>query len=864
MNRIILMMLLCISYCGLSQVVDDFDDGNLNQNPTWIGDQQLFIVNSSNQLQLNDTEESITFLSTGNTSITNTEWRLWIKLSFSPSANNNARYYLVSDNPNLLEPLNGYYLQFGESGSSDAVELFRQDGTEIVSLCRGTEGQISSSFDLRVKVVHDENGNWSLFVDPNGGEDFVLEAEAIDNTFTQTTQLGFVCKYTKSNSTKMYFDDVYAGPIIVDTIPPILQSVLTESDSSLILKFDEVLDIESIEKLTNYIVNQGIGNPIAAARDEDEPSLIKLVFNSKFESGLTYLLEVSGVMDLSENIMIPTQQEFCYYVSQQSDIIINEIMADPNPQIGLPEFEYIELANQTLIPIDLEGWKLLIGSSEKEFSSVIIEPNGFLIIGKETAYEELKFFGDFFGFSSFSLTNTGQTILLQNDAGIVISDVSYSKDWYQDPEKEEGGWSLELKNPYNICSGGDNWEASVDLVGGTPGKVNSVADNNILFPEIREIVVIFDNVVQLYFNQIMDISSMSNVGNYSVSSYIGNPEFIYTFDDDLTMAELHFEDSFNFGFVYELTINSSILNCIQIEMNKDTVISFGLSESPGLYDLVINEVLFNPWTEGDDYVELYNRSDKVIDLSNIIIGSVKSNPPNEPDTILCKVSDRQKLLMPANYVVTTNSHEKVKEQYFTINQNAFLEVDPFPSYNNDKGHVIILSNEKVIVDTFSYSEKMHFPLLIYNEGVSLERNNPDVNISTNSNWHSAAESVGFGTPGCENSQYISEYETNDEIIIEPEIFSPDNDGVDDIMNIRYKFDNPGNVMSVTVLNSNGAIVRKLIHNEYIGVEGSISWDGIRDDNSKAPIGIYIFYITIYDDLGTVKKFRKTGVLASKL
>ena len=159
---------------------------------------------------------------------------------------------------------------------------------------------------------------------------------------------------------------------------------------------------------------------------------------------------------------------------------------------------------------------------------------------------------------------------------------------------------------------------------------------------------------------------------------------------------------------------------------------------------------------------------------------------------------------------------------------------------------------------------MQFPLLNYYDGVALERINPNVNVSDNTNWHSAAESVGFGTPGYQNSQFVSNRDNTDEIVIDPEIFSPDNDGYEDLINIKYKFDTPGYVMSVTVYNAEGYQIKKLVNNEYLGTEGSVSWDGINDNNTKASVGIYVFYISVYDTEGNVKKYKKTGVLATKL
>ena len=136
--RYFLGLLICFPLLMTAQVFDDFNDGDFTNNPEWTGSVEKFIVNSNNQLQLNDTEPGLSYLATANTMINETEWRIWLKLSFSPSDNNNARFYLISDRADISEPLNGYFLQFGEGGSDDAIELFRQDGSSLHSVCRGT------------------------------------------------------------------------------------------------------------------------------------------------------------------------------------------------------------------------------------------------------------------------------------------------------------------------------------------------------------------------------------------------------------------------------------------------------------------------------------------------------------------------------------------------------------------------------------------------------------------------------------------------------------------------------------------------------------------------------------------------------
>ena len=353
MKQTFIVILILIFNNIYSQTSDDFTDGNFTENPEWVGSQSLFKVNSLFQLQLNDDKQNQAYLSTANAMVINTEWRCWIKLSFSPSGNNFARYYIVSDKSDLFSTLNGYFLQFGEAGSNDAIELFRQDGDNITSICRGEEGIISSSFEIRVKVTHDDLGNWKIFVDKSGGEDFTLDSEGNDNTYLQTANIGYYCKYTSSNSTKMYFDFVYAGPIIIDNDPPVLQAISAETDTTAILQFNELLNQNSVVNINNYTVNNNVGNPISAVRDEVDPSKINLLFNTKFELNKNYTMTVNGVKDLAENTMDESIMDFSYYTTQVSDIVINEIMADPTPPVDLPDFEYLELYNQTNNDVDL-------------------------------------------------------------------------------------------------------------------------------------------------------------------------------------------------------------------------------------------------------------------------------------------------------------------------------------------------------------------------------------------------------------------------------------------------------------------------------------------------------------------------------
>jgi hypothetical protein len=863
MKKLFLLLLFFPSFL-FAQVFDDFEDGDFTQNPTWTGSQEKFKVNDNKQLQLNDTATGLSYLSTVNHFMGDAEWRCWVKLSFSPSANNNTRVYLVSDNENTGQSLNGYFLQLGESGSDDAIELFRQNGETITSVCRGTDGLIASSFTIRLKVLRDNTGLWKVFADPLGGENYQLQCEGTDNSFTTTAYFGFYCKYTVSNSTKFYFDDVYAGPVVVDNDPPELINLMADSDNTLTLNFNESLDKTSAETLSNYSVNKAFGNPKSAVLNSEDATQVHLLFSNKFNSGESYLLSVSGIEDLSGNVMEPQDFPFSFYRVQAFDVVFNEIMADPSPPVGLPNYEYLELFNTTNLPIDLNRWTLIIGSSEKSFENTSISPKGYLILAKEDAETELGAYGPFYGFSSFSLTNSGQTLKLVSAEGDTISAVQYDDSWYKDPDKEDGGWSLEQINPANICSGEDNWQASENGLGGTPGAINSVNNDLLLLPRLNRLEVVANNILRLFFNQAMEVTTLSDVENYTVDHEIGNPSNVYLNQNEPGQAELYFQSAFNPGFVYELTISKNLQNCMGLTMAADTIIQFGLGETADSNDIVINEILFNPWTNGVDYVEIYNRSNKVIDLSLLKLGTGKISPPNPIDTSYYSIVNEQFLMVPGTYLTLTSSPAAVKKQYSTSNPDGFISIDPFPAYNNDEGICLLADGKGQIIDAFDYSEEMHYPLLNYVDGVSLERTNFDAQTQLAGNWHSAAESVGFGTPSIQNSQFIDQEKSTDEVVIDPEIFSPDNDGYNDIQSIKYTFEQPGFMMTVNIYNAGGQLVRKLVNNEYLGTEGTVNWDGLQDDNTKAPIGIYIYFIQVFDLAGTVKKYKKTGVLGGKL
>lgn len=864
MQKFFYSLLILFPLLASAQVSDDFTDGDFTINPAWNGDQTEFSVNSAKQLQLSSSGDNISSLTTAATFSDSTEWNFWVKLSFSPSDYNNARIYLMSNQSNLEGLLNGYYLKLGESGSADAIELYRQTGNISTLICRGTDGLLANSFTVRIRVIRSATGFWRLFADPSGGNDFLPEASGTDNTFSFSGFIGVYCKYTSSNSTKFYFDDFYCGPVIIDNVPPVVTSVSVISEASLDVLFSESVETESASDILNYILSPGNMRPVSATLDISDKAKVHLVFGQTFVNGTAYSLNISGIRDKSGNMMPETQQQFTYYIPAVFDVVINEIMADPEPAVGLPPFEYVELFNRSNYPIDLEGWSLLLGSSRKNLNSIILQPGAFLIMADEDARLALSSFGQFTGFSSFTVTNTGSDILLLNADGRMIHNVSYTDDWYKDDYKMLGGWSLELIDPMNPCGDANNWKASADISGGTPGRNNSVSGSNPdqTQPKIQRITVEDSVNITVYFSETMDSLIMKDPAAYLIDNLIGQPLAASADFPGYKAVSLELPQALSEGVVYMLSLIHQMKDCAGNLTNTQSNARFAIPSIASPLDIVLNEVLFDPKNDGADFVELYNHSSKVIDLRNLTLASIDTTY----GTLLSvkNISTEGFLLFPESYLVLTTDPDNVRSEYSTPNPSGFLKMESLPAMNNEDGTIALAHKNGEVIDWFAYDASIHFPLLKSVDGVSLERISASRSGRDRSNWHSAAETVGFATPAYQNSQSSGDLAGGNPLALSPDIFSPDNDGHNDILNIAYIFDAPGYMANITVFDASGRLTRNLVNNEMCAVSGAFSWDGLTNDRRKAGIGYYIIYTEIFDLLGNVKHYKNTAVLGGKL
>jgi hypothetical protein len=544
------------------------------------------------------------------------------------------------------------------------------------------------------------------------------------------------------------------------------------------------------------------------------------------------------------------------------DVIIDELMPDPTPVVGLPALEYIEIKNTTTANINLLGWRLTDATSQSgAIANYILKPDSFLIICSTGLLGQLSTFGPAISVTSFpSLDNDGDIISIKSNTGKLIHAVAYTNAWYQNVVKQDGGWSLEMIDTKNPCGGIDNWKASVSTTGGTPGVKNSIdainADTKL--PQLLRTYTNSPLQVVAVFNEPIDSTVAAVVANYQLSGLTITTAIPVapTFQQVL----LNLSTPLVTNTIYNLTV-TNVADCKGNVIGSFNKARAGLPVDADSLDILINEILFNPKSNGFDFVELYNNSNKIFDANKL---SIANKNTTGAIANVNKMSEQPCLIFPRDYIVLTENGTSIKQNFFVENPDALIEIPTMPSFNDDEGNVIFLNFQGKIVDAVNYKDDWHFKLIDNDEGISLERIDFNIASQNADSWHSAASSSNYGTPTAKNSQYRSNALNDREITLVPKIFSPDNDGLDDILSINYNLSERGQLANIIIYDASGVPVRRLKNNDLLGFKGTWVWDGLNDKNEKLATGIYVVWVEVYDTKGNRKQYKKSIVLARKL
>ncbi|MFO8236022.1 MAG: lamin tail domain-containing protein [Bacteroidales bacterium] len=693
--------------------------------------------------------------------------------------------------------------------------------------------------DKWYKDEEKENGGFSL--------------EKIDPLNNCSGSLNWTASEASQGGTPGNINSVNAPNIDTIAPKPVYFSCISPNQIKII--FNESIAPEIFDSPDKFFIPSA-GHPFSILKSSSDAKSIELLFNQSFAQDSSYQLQVNDIYDLCANDT-SFKMDFTYHEVQPYDILVNEVMAKPDPSKGLPEEEYIEIFNRSDFDISIDGWSITTGSRTKKLGQHIIPAKSYLILC-DTEHEELfEEYGTTLGINKFPvINNTEAPIYLETQKDMIIDYALLKSSWHENDYKEGGGWSLELIDPNNPCGEKTNWSSSESYNGGTPGEVNSVNNNN---PDnqplfIRTISVLDEYTIKIHFNEAYGRKNATDKSIYSVRD-IGEPVFAEPVAPDYKTVVLTFEKPFKKRVRYTLEIENKITDCAGNINDTNLTGKFEIPEKPKGNDIVINELLYDPWPGGEDFIELYNRSEKTFEIADLCVA-------NEDEKIYC-LFNHNYLLFPGEYLILTKSKELIATYYYTPQKKNFVEAKEISNFNSTSGSVYLYDKALNAIDYFHYDNEMHFPLLNSTKGISLERIHFDRKTNNSENWHSAASSAGYATPGYKNSQFTDKESKDKRFTVSPEVFSPDNDGKDDILSIHYQLKKPGYVATIRIFDDKGRVTRNLVNNKTLSTEGELIWDGLNKNSQMAKMGIYLIYIELFDLDGNVEAIKKHCVLGRK-
>ncbi|GAA5523353.1 lamin tail domain-containing protein [Aliifodinibius salicampi] len=647
--------------------------------------------------------------------------------------------------------------------------------------------------------------------------------------------------------------------ILKDQEPPKLAKLYPIDESKVQLIFSETITTASAANFANYKISPARDIQLVSVKSDS----VTLFLSESLISGQTYEVTVSNISDIFKNSSTSTSQKIEYLHLEEAvhnDIVINEIMHLPAGD----QAEFIELYNRSDKNIDLTNWSFGDVTSEITITEPIqFRSHSYLTISGSTTFAQEN--NNAISLAAFpNLNNAGDALFMRNEAGETIDSLYYEAFWGENRK----GYSLERKDPYSASNDASNWQNNTSENNHSAGVQNiSFQEDNVppklIFANVRannQIEVHFDEFIRINDDIQFTVDGKTLVSN-SFDSSNANKLLLQEFP-----TELKGKDS-------KLTVS----NFSDFRGNITGSNKISIAQPVQSKDLVINEIMFDPINnpgdnQGDqsEYIELYNTRDYALSLEGLIF----HDAPDEKGSVqtLQPVSTTAKWVHPHETVLIYGDQIQNFEQskladFYDLkstNMQDIVRIDRNSlSLASSNDAIYISDSLGAVIDSVHYSDEWHNPNLLDTKGIALERIDPDGPTNISSNWSSSVESKG-GTPKARNSIYQDQPPNpqNTGINFAPNPFSPDGDGYEDNLIISYKLDQSDYLLRVNIFDRYGRHIKELADGKPAGFEGTLIWDGRREDERRNRIGIYIIVFEAYDSTsGKDKAFKKTVVIA---
>ena len=539
-------------------------------------------------------------------------------------------------------------------------------------------------------------------------------------------------------------------------------------------------------------------------------------------------------------------------------IVVNEIMYAP----GGDEPEWVEFLNISDVPVNLKNWTISDNRtslrSRVSSGNLIVQPAGFVLIAKDTtvhsSYDTIPAPVSISNFSALNNTSPDAVVLFDTRS-ITIDSVAYDPLW-----GGNDGRSLERIDPLGPSNSISNWISSVSPAHGTPGRTNTVV--------MKDVDVRFETVTASGTTILIQVL---NAGRLPVLSF--EVDLSSNFNgSEIAAGTIPFSGILARGESVFLSFNwldappgrTAVLLLIDLpgdqrpENNTDTVF---VVRQFKLNDVVINEIMFEPLSGQNEWLELVNRTERTIDLAG---WQIRDLPAPSGSTNRFTIGGSNGLLGPGGFKVLAaeSTFHALFPNADTSSVILFRQAGGF-SFGNDGDAVILTDLSGALIDSLAYSPSWHHPKIRDTRGRSLERIRPDLGTNDPRNWSTSADPAG-GSPGIRNSIFTAGVSSTSSLSFSPNPFSPDGDGYEDHCAVRFNIPDPVSVVRIGIYDLGGRLIRMLADGEPFGTQGEVVWDGMESGRRKARIGPHIVLLEAIGADGSVFSARGVVVVAARL
>ncbi|MEO7318284.1 MAG: lamin tail domain-containing protein, partial [Chthoniobacteraceae bacterium] len=488
--------------------------------------------------------------------------------------------------------------------------------------------------------------------------------------------------------------------------------------------------------------------------------------------------------------------EAAFYVTQDlSPLAITEIHYNPLPTIagGIDgaDYEFVEFKNTGTGTLDLGGLTFSAGMTFSFSPGTTLAPGAFFVLVKNAAKFAARHPGVTIGgvITAGSLDNSGELLALVTAGGGAVLTVNYDDDPPWPAAADGSGFSIVPNGTNYNSDAGTNWRASAN-VHGSPGaddpaanfapiKINEALTNSLL--PLKDTIELYNpspapvnvgdwwltddrNTPQKYR---IPASTIIPAGGYLVfdetqfnptpgvgASFAlnGNGDDVYLFAGNAGGALTGYSHGWDFAAAEQDVSFGRHVNSVGEEhFPRQTSRTFGaFNAGPRVGPLVLNEIMYHPYTGYDEYIEIRNLTGSPVSLDGpgsntwkiagigYVFPAGQSVPANgyvlvtgiDPATFRTKygISAAVPVFGPYAGVLQDSGEQLSLEQ-------------PGVPYVNSLGQTVV---PYIVIDAVRYNDKAPWPVDADGNGPSLQRLVSSDYADDPMNWFASGATPGAG------------------------------------------------------------------------------------------------------------------------